>query len=43
MDMSHGMQEMKMKGKTQPERGHASALPVETPDLFRFQTWISLA
>jgi FtsP/CotA-like multicopper oxidase with cupredoxin domain len=33
MDMSHGMQGMKMKGKSQPERGHASSLPVETPDV----------
>jgi hypothetical protein len=33
MDMSHGMQETKMNGKKQPERGHASPLPVETSDV----------
>src|SRR5437016_12583187 len=33
MDMSHGIQGMKMNGKRQPERGHASRLPVETPDV----------
>ncbi len=31
--MSHGMQETKMNGKKQPERGHASPLPVETSDV----------
>src|SRR5260370_19505016 len=33
MGMSHGMQGMKMNGKRQQGRGHASALPVETPDV----------
>jgi FtsP/CotA-like multicopper oxidase with cupredoxin domain len=33
MDKTRGMQGMKMNRKSQPERGHASALPVETPDV----------
>ena len=33
MDMSHGMQGMKMNDKREQEWGHASPLPVETPDV----------
>jgi len=33
MDMSRGMQGMKMNGKKQPESGHASPMPVETPNV----------